>query len=370
MHKDAAAARRASASRGRRRAAPRHFASRRACTSFLTTTIMPPPRRAFGGDSESGSDSDGGRRSSHARTEAVVGFSSRGALSGRPSPPRAGPKTVPLQGDSDWVAARKRRLNLERHAAELGSLTSMRRPGQLGPAPPREGAASSAGSTRIGDEPQRVGLVKRAPRSPPRTREEEEEREIEALQAAAAAAAGPGDATPPASRSGLTPPPDLDAEARAALLSGAGIEFAESGPERVIALDEAAATRADVATRPDVPTLDDYKAMPVSEIGAAMLRGMGWREGQGGGRNHQGPIHAPEVKKRAALLGLGAKERKVDDAAPARGKGKPPPRPDRRYVPVVQRGGPSASGSSTPQERAVSSDQVPACDRFADQACS
>jgi len=49
---------------------------------------MPPPRRAFGGDSDSGSDSDSGRRSSHARTEAVVGFSSRGALSGRPSPPR------------------------------------------------------------------------------------------------------------------------------------------------------------------------------------------------------------------------------------------------------------------------------------------
>lgn len=43
--------------------------------------------------------------------------------------------------------------------------------------------------------------------------------------------------------------------------------------------------RHDVAMRPDEATLEDYEKVPVDQFGAALLRGMGWKEGQGIGRN-------------------------------------------------------------------------------------
>ena len=69
--------------------------------------------------------------------------------------------------------------------------------------------------------------------------------------------------------------------------------------------------RADVASRPDVATLDDYAAVPVEEFGPAMLRGMGWKDGEAVGKRRAG-IPAPKEPKvkerRPALLGIGAKE--------------------------------------------------------------
>ncbi|KAK9478225.1 DExH-box splicing factor binding site-domain-containing protein [Lipomyces japonicus] len=41
----------------------------------------------------------------------------------------------------------------------------------------------------------------------------------------------------------------------------------------------------DVKTRPEEPSLEDYEAVPVEEFGYALLRGMGWKEGEGIGRN-------------------------------------------------------------------------------------
>jgi len=42
----------------------------------------------------------------------------------------------------------------------------------------------------------------------------------------------------------------------------------------------------DVSIRPIEPTLDDYESVPVQEFGLAMLRGMGWKQGEPiGGRN-------------------------------------------------------------------------------------
>jgi hypothetical protein len=34
-------------------------------------------------------------------------------------------------------------------------------------------------------------------------------------------------------------------------------------------------------------TLEDYEDVPVEEFGAALLRGMGWKDGQGIGRGHR-----------------------------------------------------------------------------------
>ena len=70
--------------------------------------------------------------------------------------------------------------------------------------------------------------------------------------------------------------------------------------------------KADVASRPDVATLDDYAAVPVEEFGAAMLRGMGWKEGEAVGKRRAGapaPLSKPRnPERRPALLGIGAKE--------------------------------------------------------------
>lgn len=65
----------------------------------------------------------------------------------------------------------------------------------------------------------------------------------------------------------------------------------------------------DVKEAPDMATLDDYNRVPVEQFGAAMLRGMGWKEGDGIGMNKgkkQEKAKIPE--RRPALLGIGAKE--------------------------------------------------------------
>lgn len=76
--------------------------------------------------------------------------------------------------------------------------------------------------------------------------------------------------------------------------------------------DEASSFRADVATRPDQASLDAYDAVPVEEFGAALLRGMGWKEGQAIGRGNYGSTPAPNEARvparRPGFLGIGAKD--------------------------------------------------------------
>jgi G patch domain/KOW motif-containing protein len=73
--------------------------------------------------------------------------------------------------------------------------------------------------------------------------------------------------------------------------------------------DDTAVYRADVALRPDAPSLEAYANMPVEAIGKAMLMGMGWTEGGGVGRRRQ--VFEPvDLARRPERLGLGAK---IDD---------------------------------------------------------
>ena len=102
--------------------------------------------------------------------------------------------------------------------------------------------------------------------------------------------------------------------------------------------------KADVASRPDVASLDDYAAVPVEEFGAAMLRGMGWREGEAVGKRRAGAPAAPSKtrnpERRPALLGIGAKEVPggVGDEFGAWGKvAKGKRKTDLAYNPVVLR---------------------------------
>ena len=77
---------------------------------------------------------------------------------------------------------------------------------------------------------------------------------------------------------------------------------------------EEEAFQRDVEEAPDMASLDAYAAMPIEEFGSALLRGMGWKEGQSIGRKRgQASATTTEVKprviqRRQALLGIGAKE--------------------------------------------------------------
>lgn len=100
--------------------------------------------------------------------------------------------------------------------------------------------------------------------------------------------------------------------------------------------------KADVASRPDVSTLDEYEVTPVHDFGAGLLRGMGWKDGEPvGKRRTQGTTTSKPriVERRPDLLGIGAKEVPTgvgDDELGAWGKGaKGKRKTDLTYNPVI-----------------------------------
>ncbi|KAH8925999.1 hypothetical protein BT69DRAFT_1348337 [Atractiella rhizophila] len=98
--------------------------------------------------------------------------------------------------------------------------------------------------------------------------------------------------------------------------------------------DELDAFRADVQSRPDSSTLEDYERVPVAAFGLALLRGMGLKKGAA-----MTPAYQPPA--RPAFLGIGAKPMadalELDDAQRAerareeRRKGK------EKFVPLTRR---------------------------------
>ncbi|KAL0085473.1 DExH-box splicing factor binding site-domain-containing protein [Phycomyces blakesleeanus] len=114
-------------------------------------------------------------------------------------------------------------------------------------------------------------------------------------------------------------PESLEAQALKAILKASQVGEEEEKPAStlVIPVNETDAFREDIKTRPDEATMDDYENIPVEEFGAALLRGLGWKEGQGIGRNRMSapPPAITPVKQRDALLGLGAKPEEVDKDA-------------------------------------------------------
>lgn len=56
---------------------------------------------------------------------------------------------------------------------------------------------------------------------------------------------------------------------------------------KVIPVNETIAFRDDIQNRPDETTMEEYERLPVDEYGAALLRGLGWSEGEGIGRNRK-----------------------------------------------------------------------------------
>jgi hypothetical protein len=135
---------------------------------------------------------------------------------------------------------------------------------------------------------------------------------------------------------------------RAILAAAEGIETDDSDI-RVIPtpVSEAEALKQDIEELPDVATLDDYARVPVSQFGAAMLRGMGWSDGSAKGGKHVEP-YLPQA--RPALLGIGAKEKEALDDGSV--KKKRNGRPERRYVPVVKKERENAEGSGSEKREA------------------
>jgi hypothetical protein len=95
----------------------------------------------------------------------------------------------------------------------------------------------------------------------------------------------------------------------------------------------------DYRDAPDMATLDEYAAVPVEEFGAALLRGMGWKDGEAIGKSRGQQAKARVVERRPALLGLGAKEEAaVTGELGAWGKGaKGKRKVDEAYNPVLLR---------------------------------
>ncbi|KAK1069791.1 DNA primase large subunit Spp2 [Friedmanniomyces endolithicus] len=85
-------------------------------------------------------------------------------------------------------------------------------------------------------------------------------------------------------------------------------------PKSTLVLPAAAVTEEEAFERdfhsaPDMATLEDYARVPVEQFGAALLRGMGWKEGQGIGSQRGVKVVKVKVpERRPALLGIGAKE--------------------------------------------------------------
>ncbi|KAH4416923.1 hypothetical protein HBH92_060260 [Parastagonospora nodorum] len=98
------------------------------------------------------------------------------------------------------------------------------------------------------------------------------------------------------------------------------------------------AFQSDLRSAPDAPTLDAYEATPIEGFGAALLRGMGWKDSDAAGKTGA-PAKIKQVKPRPALLGIGAKEDaaagvELGDFKGNRGKGK---NKQQSYNPVALR---------------------------------
>ncbi|KAJ8411966.1 hypothetical protein AAFF_G00142330 [Aldrovandia affinis] len=78
-----------------------------------------------------------------------------------------------------------------------------------------------------------------------------------------------------------------------------------------------------VDLRPESSTDADYDSVPVEAYGLAMLKGMGWKEGEGIGRTFKQDVKPIEHQLRSKGLGLGADRAALGDLEPS-GPRRPP----------------------------------------------
>ncbi|XP_026532120.1 G-patch domain and KOW motifs-containing protein [Notechis scutatus] len=81
--------------------------------------------------------------------------------------------------------------------------------------------------------------------------------------------------------------------------------------------------KVDVSLRPEPSTESDYEEVPVEAYGLAMLKGMGWKAGEGIGRTFKQDVKPAENRLRPKGLGLGADRSAAKDLKPS-GSQRPP----------------------------------------------
>jgi hypothetical protein len=89
----------------------------------------------------------------------------------------------------------------------------------------------------------------------------------------------------------------------------------QSGPLSFTPLKRAAdadSFQSELDCLPESAPVDRYKEIPVEEFGAALLRGMGWKDGDALGPNKNGLATPVEFKRRPTSLGLGAEATDLD----------------------------------------------------------
>ncbi|KAF1845767.1 uncharacterized protein K460DRAFT_312513 [Cucurbitaria berberidis CBS 394.84] len=189
-----------------------------------------------------------------------------GALDANGKKEKEGPRIIPVQPNRDWRAevVRKQLTNAPHQQAQNGVVVDK-----------IEERKMEYGLTILKkDEPQDNGAAETvAPESMEDTKDN------------------------------LTKEQRLEKQALDALLNGKSTD-----EDLVIPVQtEEEALLYDLNNAPEAPTLEIYEAVPVEGFGAALLRGMGWKDGEPIGKN--GILDKPkEAKRRPALLGIGAKE--------------------------------------------------------------
>ena len=142
---------------------------------------------------------------------------------------------------------------------------------------------------------------------------------------------------------GLTAAQRLDKQALESLLTGKATDTARVVP----AITDEEALQADLASAPDEPSIAAYEATPIEGFGLAMLRGMGWKDSDG--ENRKGANKPPaEVKRRPALLGIGAKEDAAKDVELGEFNSKARPKKGQRGKKRRRTRSPSRNASRTP----------------------
>ena len=295
-------------------------------------------------------DEDDSHHRSSTQREEIVSFGRDGAQGRIASPSRAAaPRVIPLSSNLDWRQDRKRRLGVVSDLQSLGPLVSMRRTDSAA-VPGSHNASTSNNNLNIdaiNTEAQKRGLELRQAKPRPESSLQSssiDNAQMEGSDVAVTATASSGEA-------------GTDQEALQALLAGDDVGGSRSSKPLIISQEaDSELLQHDIDSRPDAPSLDDYEATPIDQFGIALLRGMGWKEGMGAGKGGKGPQQAAEPKKRAALLGLGAKERPLGSpglsSSSAPRAHRPKDRRDYQYMPVTRGDNQATSnGGSNASER-------------------
>ncbi|TIA80576.1 hypothetical protein E3P98_02611 [Wallemia ichthyophaga] len=222
----------------------------------------------FGGDDSEDDDK--------VSDQAVTGFDG-GVLKSNDNKEKQQPLVIPSQANIDWRDKKK----AQRY-----------RPNQEQPVVVNE---STATREKLNDGPERVGL--QTATSTLKTEDPLAETSVDPAQ---------------------EPNESVEEQALKYLLSD---EKPESKQDEIEAIpmttapgiSDADAFKEDVAARAEESTMEEYSRVPVEQFGAALLRGMGWKEGTAASRTRSGPTEPYLPDSRPSLLGIGASTRPNND---------------------------------------------------------